>query len=283
MSTAVNSTQISIPTGTLEEHNRPLIPIQMKKPDGTWSNNIVFNFDTGASWATDVPPQLLEAFGGKVKSGDRKEQPGKIRIPGLDIPEMEIPIVVQDGEHYDLFREQSSRYPLLRVRDLMPYVSIVYEKTKTTIRSKSLGIPEELSEPGVITMPQGSERSGTPTNAYYWNKGTMTGTTGTTVDDWFNICTGDRRFIIKRSIAKKIKLELKRTDDRDEHDSVATISYNEGKPAPLVLNDISITVRDDDSRFARGGKPRNLCGGLNFLEKYKIIIWDLNLAFVPVQ
>lgn len=282
MSNAVNSNQISIPTGTLEKHNRPLVPIQMMLPNNKWSDPIVFNFDTGASWGTDVPLQLVKDFGGSVKSEERKEKSNKIRIPGLDIPEMTIPVVVQDKDHYKLFREQKNRYPLLRVKDLMPYVSITYEKTKTTIRSKSLGIPDELSKPGVITMPQGSERSGTPTSAYYWNKGTITGPTGKTADDWFNICTGDYRFIIKRSTADKVGLKLKRTDDNDEHDSIATISYDEGKPAPLVLSDIPITARDDDERFARGGKPRNLCGGLNFLDKYKIIIWDFSMAFVPV-
>lgn len=273
---------VSIPTNILEKYNRPLIPIQMKLPDGTWSQNIIFNFDTGASWATDVPLQLIDKFGGQVDSDDRKEQPGKIRIVGLE-GEFDIPIVRQDKEHYDLFREQvGSRYPLCRVRDLMKYVTIVYKKAETVIRLKSLGLPPELSKPNVIKMPTARRRSGTPTSAWYWNKGYLYNGTRKT-EDWFNICTGDRRFILKRSMCDRIG--VKRIDDgidnNGEWNGNVTIVYHEATP-DLKLSNIPVTIRNDDERFARGGEPRNLCGGLNFLNKYDIVIYDLNMAFVPI-
>jgi len=53
--------------------------------------------------------QVLEPVG--VPSDERKEQPRVIRIPGLD-GEYKIPIMIQDKDHYDLFRNDSNRYPL---------------------------------------------------------------------------------------------------------------------------------------------------------------------------
>ena len=89
---------------------RTILPIQMMLPDGTWSQPVKYNFDTGASTATDVAPQFLSAFGYGpdgvgTDSSLRKEQPGKIRIVGLD-GEFDLPVRVKDKAHYDLFREQ---------------------------------------------------------------------------------------------------------------------------------------------------------------------------------
>ena len=177
-----------VPTTSANKY-RPYIPIQMQKPNGSWSSTIIFNADTGASWATDVPLQLYRDFGGYVDSDDRKEQPGRVRIPGLS-GEFDIPIVRQDKAHYDLFREQSSRKPLLRVRDLTKYFNVIFERTKTTLRHKSLGaIPPEIQKEGTIFMPVASRRTGTPTSAYWWTKGTMIGSK-TYSNVWFNVCTG---------------------------------------------------------------------------------------------
>ena len=68
---------------------RTILPIQMMLPDGTWSQPVKYNFDTGASWPTDVAPQFLSAFGYGPDgvgndSSKREAQPGKIRIVGLD-------------------------------------------------------------------------------------------------------------------------------------------------------------------------------------------------------
>ena len=72
-----------------------------------------------------MAPQFLSAFGyGPDGVGDdsskRKEQPGKIRIVGLD-GEFDLPVMVQDKAHYELFREQPppARYPLLEVKDIL--------------------------------------------------------------------------------------------------------------------------------------------------------------------
>jgi hypothetical protein len=70
------------------------MPIQMKLHYGSWSAPIKFNFDSGASWPTDIPLELLADVGAApdgVPSDERKEQPGVIRIPGLD-GEYKIPI-----------------------------------------------------------------------------------------------------------------------------------------------------------------------------------------------
>ena len=100
-------------------------------PDGTWSQPVKYNFDTGASSATDVAHQFLPAFGygpgGVGKDPSKREaQTGKIRIVGLD-GEFDIPILVQDKDHYDLFREQTppTRNPLLNVEDILKQISLV--------------------------------------------------------------------------------------------------------------------------------------------------------------
>lgn len=167
--------------------SRPIIGVQMKKPDGSWSSPIKFNFDTGASNPTDVPLQLLKDFGGQVATSKRKAQPGKIKIPGFNNDqEMDVPIMVQDRAHYDLFREQSTRYPLVRVYDLMPYISIKYELNQTTLTPKAVGPPNVPTN--AMMMPPAQQRSGTPTSAHYWSKGTMIGSR-TYSNVWFNVCT----------------------------------------------------------------------------------------------
>src|SRR5580765_462425 len=245
-------------TSSKPSSSRPIIPIQMQKPDGSWSDPIKFNFDTGASSPTDVPLQLLKAFGGQVSTSKRKAQPGKIKIPGFNSDQiLDIPIMVQDKAHYDLFRKQSNRYPLVRVYDLMPYLSIVFETTKTTFFPKSMGQPPELSTPGIITMPPAQQRTGTPTSAHYWSKGTMIGSK-TYSNVWFNINTGDYRFIIPRSYCDKagFKISSDGKSGNGESNAVGTFKWDETKPIPLTLSNIKVTARDDDEDFARGGDPR---------------------------
>ena len=271
-------------TSSKPNTSRPIIPIKMQKPDGSWSDPIKFNFDTGASSPTDVPLSLLRAFGGQVATDKRKSQPGKIKIPGFNNDQvMDIPIMVQDKAHYDLFRSQSSRYPLLRVYDLMPYMSITYELKQTTMRPKSLGAPPEVVTTGPILMPPAKQRTGTPTSAHYWTKGTMTGSK-TYSNVWLNICTGDYRFIIPRSFCEKagFKITSDGISGNGESNAVGTFRWDETTPDKLTLQNIKVTARDDDEDFARGGDPRCLMGGPNFLSKYKIVIWDDKMAFVPV-
>src|SRR5207344_3569262 len=88
---------------------RPIIPMQMQLPDGKWSETVLFNFDTGASSPTDIPLQLLDDFGYKeVKNGrTRPTYKKKVRfgIYGvMDDLVMEIPCMLQNQAHYDLFR-----------------------------------------------------------------------------------------------------------------------------------------------------------------------------------
>lgn len=264
--------------------SRPIIGVQMLKPNGTWSSTIKFNFDTGASSPTDVPLQLLSDFGGQVSTSSRKAQPGKIRIPGFNNDQiMDIPIMVQDKAHYDLFRSQSSRYPLMRVYDLMPYMSITYELNQTTLTPKNTVEPP-INVPGTITMPPAQKRTGTPTSAHYWSKGTMTGTK-TLSGIWFNVNTGDYRFIIPRSYCDDagFKITSDNISGNGESNATGTFRWDESTPDKLTLSNITVTARDDDEDFARGGVPRCLMGGPHFLSKYKIVIRDDKMLFVPLN
>jgi len=267
--------------------SRPIIPVQMKKPNGTWSSSISFNFDTGASNPTDVPLDIVDDFGGPVATDARVSQPNDIRIPGLGAGSgtvMSIPVMVQDQDHYDLFADEPPpiRYPLMRVHDLMPYLSIVFEKLQTTFRPVSLGNPTEISTPGTIHMPTASQRTGAPTSSWYWTQGQAWGPSCRMITDWLNINTGDYRFIVKRSLADSVRLPLTPDPtDSDEYLANGNLIWSEATP-PLKLTDIPITVRNDDASFARGGVPRQLLGGPNFLDSYKIVIYGQNMAFVPV-
>lgn len=273
--------ELIVPTTSANKY-RPYVKIQMLKPNEVWSSGITFNLDTGASWATDVPPSLLRDFGGYVPSSKRKEQPCRIRISGLD-GEYEIPVVVQDKDHYDLFEEQSSRKPLCRVRDLTKYFNFIFEKSKTTIRHKSLGIPPETQKAGTIRMPVASPRSGTPTSAWYWSRGTMIGSK-TYSNVWFNVNTGDYRFIIPRSYCDKAGLKITSDNISGNGESYATgtFRWDETTPSKLTLEKIRVTARNDNEDFARGGVPRCLMGGVNFLSRYKIVLYDLQICFVPI-
>jgi hypothetical protein len=278
---------LSIATHIYDSYYRPIIPVQMKKPNGTWSSSILFNFDTGATQATDVPLDLVDDFGGPVATDDRVEQANDIRIPGFGTTSgtvMSIPVMVQDQDHYDLFVSQPPpiRFPLARAHDLMPYMSIIYEKTQTTLRPISLGTPTEITTPGTCFMPTASQRSGAPTSAWYWTQGQTWGGQCRTVTDWLSMNTGERRFIIKRSLVDAIRLSpLTPTSDPDEYDALGNFIYSEANP-DMKLTGVPITVRDDSASFGRGGPARNLMGGENILNSYKVVVYGQNLAFVPV-
>ncbi len=273
-------------TASDKRSSRPIIPVKMQKPDGTWSDPIKFNFDTGASNPTDVPLQILDAFGGQVATSARKSQPGKIIIPGFNNDQvMDIPIMVEDKAHYDLFRNDSTRYPLIRVYDLMPYLSIVYELGQTKFIPKADGPPPELSTPGTITMPPWVQKTGSPNSGHSWSKGTMIGSK-TYSDVWFNINTGDYRFIIPRSYCDKagFKITSDGISGNDESNATGTFRWDQSTPTKLTLSNITVTARDDDSdRWARGGDARCLMGGPHFLTRYNIVIWDTSMAFVPLD
>jgi len=278
---------------------RPYIPVQMMLPNGGWSKPVTFNFDTGASTPTDIPLSLLGDFGYKeVRNGNtRPTYNKKVIIPGFNVGGgsstagtdspivMTIPCMLNDRDHYDLFREQPTRKPLLRVRDLMPYVSIVYQLRQTIIRTRDMGPPPELNTPGTIMFPDAKQRSGTPTSSWYWNKWTIINPKQTSkrYKDWFQWCTGDWRMIVKRSIVDKVDIDRKRIDS-DNSDAYASFEFTESTPQPPIagLKNVLIDARDDDADFARGGVPRNICGGLSLLKSWSRVIWDSHSAAIPV-
>jgi hypothetical protein len=270
---------------------RPYIPVQMMLPSGGWSEPVIFNFDTGASSPTDIPPQLLDDFGYKeVRNGDtRPVYDKKIIIPGFNNPDdgtpivMTIPCMLQDEDHYDLFRDEPNRKPLLRVRDLMQYVSIVFKLEQTIIRTKDMGEPPEIQTPGTIMFPDAALRSGTPTSSWYWNKWTIINPTNTSkkYTEWFQWNTGDWRMNIKRSTVDKVGIKCTRIDS-DNSNANATLEFTESTPQPPVagVKNVLINARDDDA-IIRSGPARNVCGGLSLLKHWSRVIWDNHSAAVP--
>jgi hypothetical protein len=267
---------------------RTILPIQMKLLNGTWSQPVKYNFDTGASSATDVAPEFLSAFGfGPDGVGSdssmRKEQPGKIRIQGLD-GEFDLPIMVQDKSHYDLFREEPppTRYPLLRVKDILTQVSMVFTNTQTILRLKGVPIPELGDQSKLIKLPDLQRRDGTPTSGWQWMRVKFINpSTGVGIEDWFGLNTGDNKIVLKKeSVADKIKLPLKSTDSCN-YNSKSTIDFIEASK-PVKLDSAAVQVREETCQFARGGEPRNFGGGIPFLAKYTLILLDLHRALLPI-
>jgi hypothetical protein len=95
----------------------------------------------------------------------RKEQIAKIRIVGL-AGEYSLPVMIQDNPHYDLFRKESppERYPAVRLRDLLPFMSFVFTNENTIIRTNNLSPPPELNNQNKILLPDMSPRAETPTS-----------------------------------------------------------------------------------------------------------------------
>jgi predicted aspartyl protease len=275
------NTSVSFPIDSPNSDPRTLIPVQMMLPNGQWSKTVIFNFDTGASWPTDIPPQLLSDFGAEpVSSDERVAKDVKIRFVGFPL-EFMIPTMVQDEAHYDLFKENPDRYPLLRVRDLMPYMSITYEKDRTILRSNDLGVPPELNTPGTIRFPDASMRSDAPTSSWYWTKVKISHpSSGRAATDWFLIDSGNKEVLVKKSLANKIGLDLSPGRNSRNFNSFANIEFSEAKPIGDIEN-MEINVREDSARFGRGGEPRNLIGGPRLMDDWSIVLWDLHIALVP--
>jgi hypothetical protein len=268
--------------------SRTIIPILMQLPNGKWSNAINFNFDSGASSATDVPLELLGSFGSGpdgVPSEERKEQTTKIRIAGL-AGEYSIPVMIQDKAHYDLFRQQPppGRYPLVRLRDLLPFMSFVFTNENTIIRTINLGPPPELDNPNKILLPDMSPRSGTPTSGWQWIKVRFENPTDRTqnIVDWFGLNTGDKRIIIKKSIADNIHLSLSPGRNFENFDTISNFEFIEAEPIVKLVN-VKTETRINSAEFARGGEPRNFGGGLEVLKHYSMIFWDAKMhrALIP--
>jgi hypothetical protein len=273
---------------TTSSESRTILPIQMRLPDGTWSQPVKYNFDTGASWPTDVAPEFLAAFGYGpdgvgTDSSLRKAQPGQIKIVGLD-KVIDLPVMVQDKDHYDLFREQPPpiRYPLLNVKDILTQVSLVFDSEQTVLRLKGVPIPELADTSNLITLPDFQPREGTPTKGWQWMRvNFINPSTGADIEDWFGLNTGDYKIVLKKqSVADEIDLPLTRTDDCN-YASKGTLDFIEASK-PVKLDSATVQVRDEeDCQFARGGEPRNFGGGVQFLSKYKMIVWDLHRALLP--
>jgi hypothetical protein len=267
---------------------RTILPIQMMLPDGTWSQPVKYNFDTGASWPTDVAPQFLSAFGygpdGVGSDSSKSEaQPGKIRIVGLD-KDIDLPVMVQDKAHYDLFREQPppTRYPLVNVKDILTQISMVFASDQTTLRLKGVPIPELADTSKLINLPDFQKRDGTPTSGWQWMRVKFINpSTDVGIEDWFGLNTGDHKLVLKKqSVADPINLPLTRTDSCN-YASKSTLVFTEADK-PVKLDSAPVQVRQETCDFARGGEPRNFGGGVPFMSKYTMILWDLHRALLPV-
>jgi hypothetical protein len=273
----------------LPTETRTLIPIQMKLPNGQWSQPIKFNFDTGASFATDIPLELLADFGSGpdgVPSDQRHEQPVIIKIVGLN-GEYKIPCMIQDKDHYDLFRSQSNRYPLLRIRDITDRISIVYTNTQTILRVGSAP-PSELMSVGssnTINLPDMALRDGTPTSGWQWMQVKFSNPSShANITDWFGLNTGDVRIVMKKSLGDSLQLPLIDGRDSDNFNSHATMEFIESMPTHAILANIPIEVRRDTADFARGGPARNFGSGLVVLDRYSIVVWGgLHWALIPAS
>lgn len=276
------------------KRGRPIIKVSFKQPDGNWSALISMNFDTGASYPTDIPLDIAKKWGSVSNSDQKYYKDSPIRIEGFGDKEFKIEICLQDKSHYDLLRSEADapdyRYPLLRVRDLAKYMSFIWSKENTTM---TLGTsqPQELKDAvaagkTITRLADMSKRSGTPTtNGWQWYYADlMDPALGEKAQDWFGCNTGDRRAIIKRSLADKIHLTYPKLTSSNNYraDTKATILWKEAKP-PLKMSNITVQIRDDKEAFARGGTPRNLIGGPPFLDNWKIVLWSsyLHLAFIP--
>ena len=261
----------------LSTDTRTLIPIQLKLPDGTWSDPVVYNCDTGASFPTDVPLEALDAFGydqDGTGTGSQDEMDGTIRIVGLN-GEYNLRIMVQDKAHYDLFRSDPDRYPLLRIRDL-PELTWVFTATKTTIRISDAPPPELQATPttSVIALQDMASRAGTPTSGWQWQQVKFSNpTTGENATDWFGLNTGDLKLIMKKSLGDSIHLPLTTGRNSENWNSSVSLEFLDMPPPHATVSSVPVEVRIDSARFGRGGNPRNFGGGLPILSKYSICIY----------
>lgn len=267
-------TEVKIPVPS-DAKGRPIVKLSLKEPRGNWTDYYPYNFDTGASQPTDIALPFAPKWG-STTSSSTKDFTVYCRIEGWGNKEFKLTLRLQDKSHYSQFKSQPppTRYPLCRVRDLLiaGYMSIVYNKEYTIMRDVGDPIPELNGTPKHV-FPDMRRRSGTPTSGWQWYRGLMENpTTKKTYEDWFGCNTGDRRFIIRRTAVDKVGIKYPPLGSDDMADTTGSIHWMEASP-DLYMQNVPITVDDRDSS-ARGGDPRNLCGGPNFLDKYNIVIWD---------
>ncbi|MEJ7642564.1 MAG: hypothetical protein WKF36_10270, partial [Candidatus Nitrosocosmicus sp.] len=261
---------------------RTILPIQMKLPDGTWSQPVKYNFDTGASTATDLAPEFLSAFGyghDGVGSDPSKRitLPGKIKIVGLN-GEFDLPVMVQGKAHYDLSRDQPPPIscPLLRVADILTDVSMVFTNEDTTNRLRDVPTPELTDTSKLKALPDLQRGDGTPTSGWQWMRADFINpSTGGAIEDWFGLNTGDNKLVLKKqSVVDVLQLPLTRTSSCN-YDSESTIVFKEASK-PAKLDSAPVQVRGETCQFARGGEPRNMGGRPAFLSIYTLILWDMH-------
>ena len=158
---------------------------------------------------------------------------------------------------------------------------MVYTSEQTTLRLRDVPIPELADASKLITLPDLQRRDGTPTSGWQWMRVDLINpSTGAGVEDWFGLNTGDKRLVLKKqSVADEINLQLTRTGDCN-YDGKSTVVFKEASK-PVKLDSAPVQVRDESCQFARGGEPRNFGGGLPFLSKYTLILWDMHRALLP--
>ena len=133
-------------------------------------------------------------------------------------------------------------------------------------------------------LPDMSPRSGTPTSGWQWIKVRFENPLDHTksIVDWFGLNTGDRRMIIKKSLADNIGLSLLPGRNFNNFDTRSNIEIIEAEPKVKLVNVIT-EARNTSAVFGRGGEPRNFGGGLEVLDQYSMIFWDheLHRALIP--
>jgi hypothetical protein len=265
---------------------RTLAPLTVITPQGPRTQD--FNWDTGASQPTDIPFEMLDEFGltPPANSADRQTFNISVQIPGIP-GTFTIPMMLEDQAHYDLIAGDPARYPLFRVRDITQFVSIVYKRNQTIVRSASLGNPPELLLPGVISMPTMSSRSGTPTSGWQWQRVRFVNpSTNAFVEDWFGLNTGDLKFIIKKqSVADAIGISTSAGSGSDDFTGFGTLQFIEAVPSTTSLTNVKWDVRNESADFGRGGVARCFgCDG-DLLNKWSIVLWGgspPHVSLVPV-
>lgn len=284
-------TQITVSTDNdkASSRRRPIIGVSFLQPDSVWSAPQPMNFDTGASYPTDIPLAIAPKWG-SVHNSDQKNYTGTVRIQGFGTQEFTIPICLQDEDHYDLFRKEmapatENRYPLLRVRDLMPYLSFVMSTENTIIRSIGESVPEK-DVTGFKKFPDMKRRTdtvtyngrnySTPTNGWQWLKVKIKNPTTTGKESpiiWGNLNTGERRCVIVDIFADMVNLDYPDLGSDGRADAKCSFIYTETTPNPTLIDNKTMQIRDKDEDFARGGMYRNLMGGAPIKENYRVVLW----------
>ena len=285
---------LSTDNDSQNDRRRPIIPVSFKLPDGTWSGPMYMNFDTGASYPTDIPPAIAKKWGSLTNS-DQKYFDGVVRVQGFGTVEFPIPICLQDKAHYDKLISESPenapsirRYPLLRVRDLMPNLSFIISTENTIMRRKGTVMPE-IAKAGFKQFPDMKLRTDTvtevvngktvqthtPTSGWQWLKvkikNPATGKEGP--ERWGNLNTGERQCVIVDVYAKEVNLSYPSLGSDGRADTKCSFTYLETKPSPTLIDNKTMQIRSKDEDFARGGMYRNLMGGSPIKDNYKIVLW----------